>query len=147
MNTQADNLNCQLDVVPISLEGQPHPLQFTLTNQSKDELQILIWHTPLEGFWSDLFLITDLSTDRPLPYQGPMAKRGAPTEEDTLVLAPGQQQSATLDLTEAYALKAGHYKLQIRQKPTQPECYQQLATLSWQFEIRTSPHATAEHEY
>ena len=85
--------------------------RFTLTNTSGGELTVLKWHTPLEGFRSDMFQVKRAGT--PVRYLGALVKRGAPAQEEILVLPKGGSVSATVDLLKAYAIfDPGEYTVQ-----------------------------------
>lgn len=84
---------------------------FTLTNTSGGELAVLKWHTPLEGFRSDMFQVKRDGT--PVRYLGALVKRGAPAQEEILVLPKGGSVSATVDLLKAFAIfDPGEYTVQ-----------------------------------
>lgn len=84
---------------------------FTLTNTSGGELTVLKWHTPLEGFRSDMFQVKRDGT--PVRYLGALVKRVAPAQEEVLVLPKGGSVSATVDLFKAYAIfEPGEYSVQ-----------------------------------
>jgi len=56
-----------------------------------------------------LFDITDARTGEEVAYQGRMVKRGPLTADDFLQLAPGAKHRHTIDITPAYAFKAGKH--------------------------------------
>lgn len=55
-----------------------------IANTDSCDYQLLKYDTPLEGFFSDMFLIT--VGDRMLEYVGDQAKRGKPTDEDWVLV-------------------------------------------------------------
>src|ERR1051326_4979305 len=65
---------------------EPIRTTFKLTNLSQEPMHVLKWFTPLEGLWSDCLRV--FHEGRRIPYDGPLAKRGIPTEDDYLRLAP-----------------------------------------------------------
>jgi peptidyl-Lys metalloendopeptidase len=66
--------------------------------------------TPANGVEEPLFAVT--REGAAVAYEGPHIKRGPVTEEDYLTLAPGESQTWTVDLAEAYDLsKTGHYSI------------------------------------
>ena len=75
-------------------------ITFQLTNSSAEPMYVLTWFTPLEGIWSDCLRV--LRNGIPVPYDGPLVKRGIPTENDVLTMEPGQTISKDLKLDEAY---------------------------------------------
>ena len=79
---------------------EPVRTTFKLTNLSQEPMHILKWFTPLEGLWSDCLRV--LHNGRRIPYDGPLAKRGIPTEKDYLRLAPGQSIQVQVAVHEAY---------------------------------------------
>lgn len=92
---------------------EPVTVRFTLTNTTSAPITVLKWHTPLEGFNSDMFVVE--RDGRRVPYVGREVKRGAPGPEDYVTIEPGQSVSADLDLSEGYALaERGRYQAQYR---------------------------------
>ncbi|KUE79316.1 hypothetical protein [Aeromonas schubertii] len=111
-------LHCELSVSPHSRVSEPLPLTMTLSNQGEQALSVLTWFTPFEGWFGDAIVLT--RDGEPVPYQGPLAKRGEPAPEDLLALAPGQSEQASAELGQVYDLKQpGHYRLTYR-LPAQP---------------------------
>jgi len=117
-----DALDCKLAipaVVKAGAAGSPTgspanplaiPLKFTLQNRGKVSLRVLNWNTPLEGFFGNYLLVT--GPDGPVPYEGPMVKRGAPERDEYVVIAPGQKVEADVDLALPYRIvKPGRYKV------------------------------------
>ncbi|KDV02309.1 protease [Aeromonas sp. HZM] len=109
-------LQCELSVKAESGVNEPLPLVMTLTNRGEGTLQVLTWFTPFEGWFADAI---ELQRDgRPVPYKGPLAKRGAPGADDFLLLEQGRQERADADLTLVYDLsQPGHYRLNYRPLP------------------------------
>ncbi|MFC3031549.1 hypothetical protein ACFOEE_03300 [Pseudoalteromonas fenneropenaei] len=130
----AEPLKCYLHVNAISLGSEPHEVIFTVANVSHDEVTILPWYTPLEGFWSDLFIITNVD-GRAIDYLGPQAKRVTPTAEDFITLAPDQILNETLNLKVAYTLAPGHYNLRFRAQNNAWGCMHSLSQQSWAFQV------------
>lgn len=93
-------------------------IDFILLNQSSSDLSVLTWYTPLEGFLSDLFVITDPSGER-ISYQGPMVKRAKPTSLDYQLIRAKGNVATMLDLSLVYSLIPGDYKLQLNKKTFQ----------------------------
>ena len=86
-------------------------LTFSLNNNTNQDLLLLPWFTPLEGFMSNLFEITDLNGNK-LLYQVPMIKRMTPTTDDFVLWKEGTVLSRSLDLTQAYKITSGRYHIQ-----------------------------------
>lgn len=84
--------------------GGPVAMEFTLENLTDESLWILKWHTPFEGIANRIFEVT--CGGREVPYEGRMLKRGIPTPDDYLKLAPREKNACTFDLASAYALPA-----------------------------------------
>lgn len=93
--------------------GQAVQVRFTLTNHTQEELRVLRWYTPLEGFAGDIF---DVERDgEPVPYRGILAKRSVPQPEEYVTIAPGESVSAEVDLAAGYDLATpGDYDVQYR---------------------------------
>ncbi len=101
---------CRLDALPGAVAGGPVKVRFTLSNRGGRAVRVLRWHTPLEGFWSDVF---DVSYDgRKLAYEGPLMKRGDPGRDDYAEIAPGKSVSAVVDLAGPYDMtRSGNYRV------------------------------------
>ena len=93
-------------------------IDFILLNQSDNDLSVLTWNTPLEGFHSNLFIITDQYDER-LVYNGPMTKRTGPTAIDYQLIRAKGNVATLLDLSSVYDLIPGSYKLQLNKKTLQ----------------------------
>jgi len=88
-------------------------LSFSVTNPMNEEISLLTWYTPFEGFLSNLFIITNTETGETLKYQGPMVKRLAPETEDYVTLSANQTITTTINLAQGYQLTKGHFSLQL----------------------------------
>src|SRR5258708_5786074 len=112
-DAQGGGLAATLEVSnPSPGAAEPVTVRFTLTNQSGETLQVLKWHTPLEGFKSNLFRVEH--DGKRARYIGALLKRGVPKPADYASLAPGQSLKGDLDLSKGYDLSApGHYTLQL----------------------------------
>ena len=106
--------NCSLSINSTQLSTDHVILNFSLENPYNKKMRLLIWHTPFEGFLSDLFIITNKDTGKKLNYQGPMVKRLQPQPEDYLSLTQNQRSSTTLNLSFSYHFKQGHYQVQLK---------------------------------
>lgn len=103
-------LSCQLSMRSPQKLTDSVTVDFTIQNNSDEEILLLTWYTPLEGFFSNLFIITN-NSGQTLDYQGAMVKRLSPTLDDYHALAAGESVSVSLDLRLAYQLLAGDYTL------------------------------------
>jgi len=93
--------------------AEKQTLTFSLTNESKETIRVLKWHTPLEGVKSNMFNVEH--EGKKAVYLGRVYKRGVPTEDDYLTLEPGQTVKMGVDLTEEYDIAdAGSYSVRYR---------------------------------
>ena len=101
-------LQCDLSVKAQSRVNEPLPLVMTLTNRGEGPLEVLSWFTPFEGWFADAIDLT--LDDRPIPYKGPLAKRGNPGAEDFFLLGAGQQSQRPVGvaLGRVAAQRFGH---------------------------------------
>ncbi|ASJ74435.1 M35 family metallo-endopeptidase [Granulosicoccus antarcticus] len=81
----------------------------SLTNTGSSTLSVLRWDTPFEdALSSDVFRVERYSKDWPLveqaAYIGRSVKRGVPTTDEYLVLAPGETASRTVKLNDYYRI-------------------------------------------
>lgn len=79
---------------------KPWQLKVTFHNRGPAPFVILRWHSPLDAWFSEFLSIEQLG--QPIPYMGAKAKRGAPSEDDLLLLLPNSEHTELLDLTQAY---------------------------------------------
>ncbi len=61
-----------------------------------------------------LFDIRDTATGQPVPYQGPLVKRGPLTADDYFTVQPGTRHINTLDITDSYAFLPGLHTYQLQ---------------------------------
>lgn len=95
-----------------SVEGSPTSLHFMLANRTDAPLWVLRWNTPLEGWKGTILTVTSNGTE--IPYQGPMLKRGDPSQEDYVEIPAGEIASATVDLAEVYEIRQpGRYEVKV----------------------------------
>ena len=86
----------------------PVALEFTIRNTSNSPVRILTWRTPIAGILNNFLRVTRGSQN--ISYIGPIAKRGAPTEGDYVILQPGASRTEVIDLSQYYAIyEAGPY--------------------------------------
>ena len=90
-------------------------LCFTMTNDSDKTVHVLKWHTPLEGFKSDMFRVE--KDGEHAVYLGREMKRGMPKPEDYVIIEPKGSISANLNITEAYDIfEVGDYNVEFVSK-------------------------------
>jgi len=87
-------------------------ITFTITNTSGQDLELLSWYTPFEGFMAELFMIKD-SAGIPLIYQGPKVKRLTPQPSDFISIPAHSELDTELDLTLVYPLATGKYSVNL----------------------------------
>lgn len=109
---QGDSLEVELRALdPGQLE-----ISYTLRNNSKQDLRVLTWNTPLEGaFDGDNFRVSyDGKKDsRPVPYRERHVKRAAAALADYRVLEAGSSATVYLDISHGYLTRhAGFYSIQ-----------------------------------
>tara|TARA_R110000744_G_scaffold331918_5_gene437356 strand:+ start:3795 stop:4259 length:465 start_codon:yes stop_codon:yes gene_type:complete len=93
-------------------------VDFILFNNIERDLSVLTWHTPLEGFYSKLFIITDQYNEQ-VDYQGPIIKRANPSPEDYQLIRANGNVATLLDLSLVYDLIPGDYKIKLNKKTLQ----------------------------
>ena len=102
-------LQCELQAPKAVKLGEAVALKFKLTNTSSDNLLLLRWNTPLEGWFASPFTVT--RDGQWVSYQGAMVKRFRPSHEDYVSLGAGKSISNTVNLAEGYQMdKAGVYE-------------------------------------
>jgi len=94
----------------VQLSERVVPVGFALRNEGSAAITVLRRQTPLEGILGDLFEVT--FEGRRLDYRGRMVKRGPPTADEFVTIAPGSLTQATIDLGEGYDLSSrGVYRV------------------------------------
>jgi len=95
------------------VQGAPIVIGFSLKNLSPNDVWILKWYTPLEGIKGKIF---GLKCDgENIPYEGRMVKRGAPEQDDYILLEAGSSVHVEFDLSRDYSFpKCGECKLQFK---------------------------------
>jgi hypothetical protein len=81
------------------------PLKFEILNRSKKPVNVLIWNTPMEGFFGRYLRVIGPSGE--LDYGGAMMKRGAPERSDYARIKAGGSISKTVNLAEVFKFSAG----------------------------------------
>ena len=83
-------------------------VEVIVTNTSRKAARVPRWELPSATLQAKLFQV---SVDgKAVQYTGMMAKRGLPTAQDFVVIAPGQSLRSVVDLASAYDLaKVGQY--------------------------------------
>ncbi|MEE9344517.1 MAG: hypothetical protein V3U88_02810 [Methylococcales bacterium] len=85
--------------------GDPVFVKATLMNHSPEQMQILIWGTPLERtFSTDLFHVSKKGVV--VPYIGRMITRGVPKNSDYLSINPEKSLTTIIDISKGYSIKS-----------------------------------------
>lgn len=105
-------ISCKISLVSPQNLTEGVFVTFSVYNQSNENLSLLSWYTPFEGFLSNLFIILD-SNGVQLNYQGPMVKRATPLASNFIELLAKKKATVTLDLTQAYPLSKGSFSVQL----------------------------------
>ncbi len=87
-------------------------LHFSISNRGSDIWHLLKWHSPFDAWFSEFIELTQ--EGRAVLYEGAMAKRGRPDEEDYLTIEPGGVAEIELDLREAFQLDSGKYRVALK---------------------------------
>jgi len=106
--------HCTISIDSSSLSANQVMLNFSIENPYNKKMKLLMWYTPFEGFFSDLFVITHNHTAEKLIYQGPMVKRNQPLLEDYLSISANEVLSTTINLSLAYTFIPGNYQLKLK---------------------------------
>jgi peptidyl-Lys metalloendopeptidase len=86
-------------------------LTYTLVNNSDVRVNVLKWHTPIDGIEDDIFKVE--KQENLATYLGLIKKRGLPRPEDYVTIDPKGSISTDLDLTEVYDIsQAGSYTVE-----------------------------------
>jgi peptidyl-Lys metalloendopeptidase len=94
---------------------EPVEIRFMITNTTDKQVNILKWHTPLEGFNANIFLVKRDGT--PVNYIGRVVKRGTPQPEDYVSIAPGETVTTVVDISSAYEIyERGEYSVEFKSR-------------------------------
>ena len=112
IQAQTNTLRAELKVTdPNSLK-----ITYTLLNESKQDLQVLAWNTPLEGAFNNDYFDVSFDGKKELvsvPYRERHMKRAAASAEDYILLSAGDSISIDLDISHGYLTeRAGYYSIQ-----------------------------------
>lgn len=108
MLKRGPDLRYHISGEPMYHSGEPVTIRFQLSNNTSRPVAVLLWNTPFEGLMGKAFDV--FCNGQEMAYQGPMAKRGAPSAKSYAIIEAHAAITATLDLATAYAL------------PTQGQC-------------------------
>ena len=97
----AIKITCEITAAPIQTLGESIWVSFSVQSNMTNTIQVLTWHTPLEGIFSPIFKIIDKEGNL-LSYQGPLIKRAAPTEADYINLKPNEKLTNKVNLSNVY---------------------------------------------
>ncbi|MFB9593721.1 M35 family metallopeptidase [Streptomyces racemochromogenes] len=104
--------HCELQARRQYRLGEPIEITFELRNVSDDIYRVLTWDIPIEGRALNFLSVSYEGSN--LLYDGPLIKRGDPTQERYITLRPGESRSAEVDISKLYAIQApGEYVLTV----------------------------------
>lgn len=101
-----------------TVSNQDVMVDVTFTNTGSTPVSLMRWFVPDGELEGDLFL---LSRDgQAVPYVGPVIKRGQPTSQDMMTLAPGESYSGSVEISGLYDLSvSGVYSIRYGVASTQ----------------------------
>jgi peptidyl-Lys metalloendopeptidase len=88
-------------------------VNFKLTNNSRDDVRIARWQTPVGGIEQDIF---DVTVDgKPVEYIGKQIKRSGIYADELMTLRAGESKVTNFDLSQAYDMsKPGNYSVRFK---------------------------------
>jgi peptidyl-Lys metalloendopeptidase len=112
VQAQTNSLRSELKVIgPDSLQ-----VSYTLLNESKQDVQVLTWNTPLEGAFNSDYFNVSFDGKKELvsvPYRERHMKRAEAKAEDYILLLAGDSISIDLDISHGYLTeRVGYYEIQ-----------------------------------
>ena len=113
-NASSSNLAVSLEFDKRTYKAaESQKLFFAMTNESDKPISVLKWHTPLEGFKSDMFHVE--YDGKKAVYLGRVYKRGVPAEDDYVTIQPGQTLKYRIEFTEGYDIaESAHYSVRYK---------------------------------
>ncbi len=107
------DITCELITTKTLVLGQSVKIETILSNNTIEDIQLLQYYTPYEGILGDIFSIQ--YKDSELSYQGPLVKRGPPTDADWLNIEPNSHLASHVDLNLAWDFnQPGWYEIKLR---------------------------------
>ena len=106
-------LAASVDMPAFVGRGERAIAQFTLRNDSAEDVFLLQWQTPFRGLEHEIFDVR--RNGAPVEYLGPHIKFGPPQADHYIRLAAGSQRTVTVDLGQLYDFsRTGEYSVQYR---------------------------------
>ncbi|QBE66481.1 hypothetical protein [Pseudoduganella lutea] len=101
----------------LALEAPPVPgevrLQVVLENHGRRPALVPRAVASMDRLLGNVFTVRNAATGEPVPYVGPMVKRGPLTAADYLVLKPGQRHAHVIDIGPAYDFRPGTHAYEV----------------------------------
>lgn len=92
--------------------NNPIEITFAISNNSATDEKICDYHTPFEGIRNNILKVTS-EEGKLIDYEGIMAKRRPPTEEDYFVVKSKETKTVQFTVDKEYPMtKAGTYSIQ-----------------------------------
>jgi hypothetical protein len=99
-------LSFRLDGNESYVSGETVPVRFTIFNNSKIDVWVLSWLTPLEGLKGDILNV--VCDGKQVPYEGIMMKRGDPSKIDYVRIKAKGTATKEIDLSQSYSFSPAH---------------------------------------
>jgi len=98
----------------VDIASEPLLVHFSIVNPSSESQTFLLWNTPFDGVWADIFDVRN-KQGQSMAYIGPIARRAPPTDSDYLTLGAGESKSVQVDLARFYEFATdGPYWVNVR---------------------------------
>ncbi|WP_428617318.1 hypothetical protein [Shewanella sp.] len=93
---------------------QANSLTFEISAPPDSQWYLLSRATPFDAWFSEFLTLTDTQRQTVLEYQGALAKRGQPSDDEYLLLPTDKPLTASLQLSQAYVIAPGEYRISLK---------------------------------
>ena len=93
---------------------QTNSLTFEIISPPDSHWYLLSRATPFDAWFSEFMTLTDTQRKQDLEYQGALAKRGLPSDDEYLLLPENKPLTASLQLSQAYTIAPGEYRVSLK---------------------------------
>lgn len=105
---RSNPLRISMVAAPAASGGFLGSVEVTVTNTSRHAVRVPRWELPSDVLEAKIFQVTRYG--HPVPYEGPMIKRGLPSAADFVVMRAGETRRTVVDLSSVYDMRhSGEY--------------------------------------
>jgi len=106
------DIECKMSITSPQALDKGIWLSFSVQNNRDNNIELLSWYTPFEGFLSNLFKITN-DVGVLLNYQGMMVKRLSPEASEFLLIPAHTKHEIQIELSKGYRFSQGKFSIEL----------------------------------